>query len=145
MKSLLSIVLGEWLSYMISGLLIAALLWWAWRRRACSATSQEFAFTLGAFLLAETIALPLLPPFNQVLLLMPAVMIFRDWSKHPVFLRGAFTFCLTWPWVVSVGLLMIAAHPHAVDQAVLLPSAMVVFVPFLLFFLLANGWRRGAV
>jgi hypothetical protein len=86
---------------------------------------------------------PLFPPFNQVLLLLPAMMVFRNWGRHNRILRIVFAFCLGWPWVASLGLLLIASYTRSFDQPALLPSAFVGVIPFLLLALTVSDWRSA--
>jgi hypothetical protein len=139
--SLLRLVFGEFTAYFLSGLLIVALLVAAWRRRQCPANSEQFALILSAFLVAATIALPLLPPFNQVLLLLPLILVFRNWQQLPHILRIVFALCVSWPWVASLILLLVRPDIHSTSRAPLFPFFTVVLLPFLLLPLLLVSWR----
>jgi hypothetical protein len=139
--SLLCLALGNWVGGALSGIMIVGLLALAWRNRQTDAVSPEFILTLAAFLTAATLVLPLLTPFNQVLLLLPALMVIRDWAAIPRLGRRAFSLILAWPWIAYLALLLV--HPRLDSKGVpLLPSAMVLLLPFLLALLLATGSSR---
>jgi hypothetical protein len=138
--SLLQVGLGKSPSAVISCVLVLMALFLAWRQRRCLANSQEFAFTLAVFLLAETIALPLLPPYNQILLFIPAIMVLRDWEQQPRFLRAAFASCLCWPWIASLTLLLAPAKDYSIGRVPLIPSVAALFIPLLLIPMIATRW-----
>jgi Glycosyltransferase family 87 len=127
----LRLVLGNWAGSALSFLVVAALLAFAWRHRRVTADSPEFVQMLALFFLASSLVLPLLTPFNHVLLLLPLVILLRDWNRLPRFGRLAFTLLVTWPWIASLALL---AHPPQLDSMTrlpLLPAAPVLALPFL--------------
>lgn len=141
--SLLGIALGNWIGGTLSGIAIVGLLALAWRNRKAGGASPEFIQTSAAFFIGATIVLPLLVPFNQVLLLLPAMMIVRNWTALPRFGRRVFAFIVAWPWITSVVLLLLL-HPRldSLNRLPLLPSAMVLFLPFLLALLSATDSER---
>lgn len=144
--SLLCIALGDWMGLAISGIVILGLLVLAWRNRDKDATAPEFIQTLAAVFIGTTIVLPLLAPFNQVLLLLPTMMVVRNWATLPRFGRRLFTLMVAWPWITSAALLLLI-HPRldSPSRLPLLQSAMVLFVPFLLAWLsttIRNGTAR---
>ncbi len=145
--SLLCLALGNWFGGAISGIAIVALLGLAWRNRKVEAASQNFIQTLAAFFLAAAIVLPLFQPFNQVLLLLPALMVVRDWATLPRLGRRAFFVVVAWPWVAALVLLLLPSRMdltnlHSTNRIPLLPSALVLFVPFLLLALLVTRLSR---
>ena len=87
---------------------------------------------ISAFLIGAALALPLLPPFNQVLLLLPALMILRDWKRLPKPSRMAFTLILAWPWILELALLIFPPNVRSSSRLVLLPSSLVPLIPFVL-------------
>jgi hypothetical protein len=137
--SLLCLALGDWVGGVLTGIAIVALLALAWRNRRVEADSAEFVHTLAAFLIGAALVLPLFQPFNQVLLLLPSVMVVRDWRSLSRLGRRIFAAVLAWPWVVSLALLVVF-HPRvdSPGRIPLLPSVMTLFVPFLLLLLLAT-------
>ena len=75
--------------------------------------------------------MPLLTPYNQVFLLLPTLMLIRDWKKLPLLGRRGFSALVAWPWIVQAILLM---HPPQIDsqnRLPLLPSVLVILFPFL--------------
>jgi len=131
-SSLLQVALGDTLGAGAAIAVIAGLLAWGWRNREPGADSPEFAMTLSAFFAGTALAFPLVPPFNQVLLILPVLMIVRDWADLPSAARVAFTACVTWPWIASLVLLAALPNLRSLRPIPLLPSALVLFMPFLL-------------
>jgi hypothetical protein len=121
---------------------VAGLLAFGWRNRNTAADSPQFAFTLSAFFIATAIVLPLVTPFNQVLLILPALMIVRDWAILPRLARIAFTAVISWPWLAALGLLLFRPRLDGPGRLPLLPSVLVLFVPFLLLALLMTSRVR---
>lgn len=124
------LILGNWFGGAISVAVLVALLSYAWAKRTVEAHSPEFVDLLALFCIASTLILPLLTPYNQALLLLPIVVLMRDWNRLPRFGRMAFVALLAWPGVVSVLLLF---HPPDVDslrRTPLLPSVLVLLIPF---------------
>jgi hypothetical protein len=140
--SLLCLALGNWVGGALSAVAIIGLLTLAWRNRQADAVSPEFIQTLAAFFIGATLVLPLLTPFNQVLLLLPALMVFRDWAALPRIGRRVLAVVIAWPTISSVVLLLLHPRLDSTHRVPLLPSAMVLFVPFLLLLLLAATSSR---
>jgi hypothetical protein len=139
--SLLCLALGNWFGGALSGIAIVALLALAWRNRNANAASQDFIQTMAAFFVAAALVLPLFQPFNQVLLLLPVLMVVRDWAALPRLARRGFFVVVAWPWIVSLVLLLFPPHLDSTNRLPLLPSALVLFVPFLLLLLLVTRLR----
>jgi hypothetical protein len=137
--SLLCLALGNWVGGVLTGITIVGLFALAWRNRRVEVGSAEFVHTLAAFLIGGAVVLPLFQPFNQVLLLLPAMMVVRDWPSLSRLGRHFFAAVVAWPWIVSL-VLLVAFHPRvdSSSRIPLLPSVMTLFVPFLLFLLLAT-------
>jgi hypothetical protein len=142
--SLVCLALGNWVGGALSGIVILALLALAWRNRQADAVSPEFIQTLSAFFIAATLVLPLLTPFNQILLLLPVLMVVRDWDAVPRLGRRGFFAVVAWPWIASLVLLLFPPHLDSTNRIPLLPSALVLFVPFLLLLLLVTRSPRTA-
>lgn len=138
-SSLLQLALGNGLGAAAAIAVIAGLLAWGWSNRKFGADSPEFARTLSAFFSCTALAFPLVPPFNQVLLILPVLMILRDWVELPSTARAAFAACVTWPWIASLVLLASQPNLRSLGSTPLLPSAVVLFLPFLLPILLVTG------
>ncbi len=126
----LRLFFGNWVGATVSVLGLVALVGFSWRKRKVEAASPEFVHVLALFFVASTLVLPLLTPFNHVLLSLPALMLLRDRNRLPRMGRAAFGLLVAWPTVVSLVLL---AHPPQLDslsRLPLLPSALVLLFPF---------------
>lgn len=136
----LRLFLGNWLGGAISVLGLAALLAYAWRERQVEEESAEFLEVLAMFFVASTLILPLLTPYNQALLLLPVMLLIRDWVRLPQWGRYSFAGLMAWPSVISIGLLLHSPDVNSIRRTPLLPSALVLLTPFLVCWL--NFVRR---
>jgi hypothetical protein len=130
------LLLGNWTGSALSALAVIALLAVAWRYRLAEADSREFVQILALFSIASTLVMPLLTPYNQILLLLPVIMLLRDWNSLPRLGRLAFIGLVAWPSIASLALL---ARPPRLDwssRLPLLPSAFVLLFPFLVSWLI---------
>jgi hypothetical protein len=143
--SLLQLTLGDKVGEVFGGVAIVALLALGWRNRRHVADSPEFAITLAAFCIGMTLALPLLPPFNQVMLLLPIFIIVRDWVDLGRLSRFAFLLCISWPCLASL-VLMLLFPPQlkSASHLPLLPSILSPVLPFLVPLVLVAGRQRRA-
>jgi len=142
--SLLHLALGEALGEIVGAVLILVLLLFAWRMRKEAAESRRFTTALAAFLMVTALTFPLFIPFNQVLLILPAMLLVQDWSALPRFSRIVFMVCIGWPWIISSVLLPFPPRLDPPNQAPLLPSFLVLFVPVLLPLLLMTRRNDAA-
>lgn len=140
---LLCVALGNWVGGALSGIIVFGLLALAWRNRQADAASPEFRWTLGAFFVGATLALPLITSFNQVLLLLPLIMIVRDWTALPRTGRSVLALVVAWPWMASFALLLLHPRLDSTAKVPLIPSALVLFLPFLLLMLLVTRLNRA--
>jgi hypothetical protein len=131
-SDLLQLALGNRLGAVSAIGLVAGLLAWAWRHRKHGADSPQFTLALATFFVVTSLALPLIPPFNQVLLILPALMLVRDWALLPPFARVIFLVCASWPWAASLVMLVFPPQLKSLSALPLLPSALVLLLPFLL-------------
>jgi hypothetical protein len=136
--TLLQLALGNRLGAVAAVALVAGLIAWGWSQRRHGADSPEFVFTLSAFFVVAAIALPLMSPFNQVLLILPVLTIVQDWAKLSKAARFAFVACVVWPWIASLVLLALPPNLKSLRPVPLLPSVLVLFLPFLLPILLMS-------
>jgi len=143
MTTLLQLTLGRSLGVIVAAAAVVGLLAWGWVNRKHAADSPEFARTLAMFFVVAAFALPLMPPFNQVLLILPALMIMRDWSRLPQWARIALIVCISWPWAASLAMVAFSPSTRSLSQLPLLPSGLVLFFPLLLFVSLMA--RRSSV
>ena len=142
LPSLLCTALGNWVGVAMSGIVVVGLLAFAWRNRQADAVSSEFMQVLAASFLGAVLVLPLYP-FNQVLLLLPAMMVAQDWAALPRIARRVLAVVVAWPWITRFVLLLFHPRLDSPSRVPLLPSAIVLFVPFLLLLLLAIRWKAG--
>jgi hypothetical protein len=121
-------------------LAVVALLAYAWNKRRFAANSGEFVHTLALFLLTTTLVLPLFTPYNQVLLLLPVLMLIREWSTLPRAARWLFATLVAWPVAVSAAMLLYPPQLESFHRTPLLVSALALFFPFFgLWFMLARN------
>ena len=126
----LRLILGNWIGGSLSVLLVALLLIYSWRKRRVYANGPEFAQVLAVYLIASTLILPLLTPYNQVLLFLPVFMIFRDWNKLPRTARIAFLGLVLWPWLVQLVFLFHSPRLDSMNRLPLLPAVLAILFPF---------------
>jgi hypothetical protein len=141
--SLLRAALGDVLGEILGGIIVLALLLLGWRTRKGAADSRQFASTFAAFLMGTTLAFPLLTPFNQVILILPTMLLLQDWKTLPWFPRLTFIVSVSWPWFVSLVLLLFPPRVVFHDQLPLLPSFLVLFFPLVLPLLLMTRRDRA--
>lgn len=125
------LLLGDWGGGILSGLLVLALLLFAWSRRKVEQDEPEFTRILALFFIASTLVLPLLTPYNHTLLLLPVLMLVRDWGELPLYGRCTFVTVLAWPFFASVFLFLHPPSLHSFGHMPQLPAALVLLVPFL--------------
>jgi hypothetical protein len=131
-QSLLHFALGDWVGSAVAIVGLIILLTYAWRHRTAAADSHVFLRILSLFLIASTLVLPLLPVFNQVLLLLPLMIVFRDWNSMPRLSRSVLAAVLAWPALVSLVLILYRPPISSMRPIPLLPSVLAPFLPFLL-------------
>jgi hypothetical protein len=130
--SALRVALGDTLGEILGGILVLGLLAFAWINRKEAGNSRQFASILTIFFMCALLAFPLFTPFNQVLLILPAILLLRDWNTLPGFSRLPFILLLSWPCIVSLALLLFPPSTSSPRQLPLLPALLVPFVPFIL-------------
>jgi hypothetical protein len=141
--SLLQILLGTAAGAGAAVVIVTWLLVRGWKNRRRSADSIEFMSTLSSLLMATALVLPLTPPFNQSLLILPALMVVTDWRAIPNPARIICGVGLAWPAITSLVLLMAPLSLKSLRPIPLLPLALVLIVPFLLPVVLAMRRRNG--
>jgi hypothetical protein len=130
--SLLRMTLGDTLGEILGSMIVIGLLVFAWRSRKETADSPRFATVFSAFLIGTILAFPLLTSFNQILLILPTLLVLRDWKMLPRFSRIVFTVCVSWLWMVSSVLLLFPPRLDSPNEWPLLPLLPVSFFPLLL-------------
>jgi len=128
----LRLLLGDWAGGGLSILIVVALIAFGWKNRRASHDSDDFLDTLSFVLIVTTLVLPLLTPYNQVLLLLPGVLLLRDWQSISRAGRLLFASLVAWPWILSLVLLLHQPAVESTSRLPLLPSSLVLFFPFLI-------------
>jgi hypothetical protein len=141
--SLLRVTLGDIVGEVVASAIVLGLLVRAWRNRKNAADSRQFTTIFAMFLVGTILVLPLLTPFNQAMLILPALLLLQDWSTLPRLSRLVFIAIVSWPWVASSALLILRPRLDSPSQLPLLPSFLVLFFPVFLPLLLITR-RRAA-
>ncbi|MGA9511074.1 MAG: glycosyltransferase 87 family protein [Candidatus Sulfotelmatobacter sp.] len=140
--STLGMALGDGFGEVVGGIIILGLLAFAWRNRKEAGDSRQFTGLLAAFFMGDLLAFPLFTPFNQVLLILPVMLLLHDWNHLRRFSKLVFVICISWPWIVSTVLLLFPPHVDSHSQLPLLPSFLVPFMPLILPLLLMTRRRQ---
>jgi hypothetical protein len=130
--STLGMALGNTFGEVVGGILILGLLAFAWRNRKEAGDSRQFGSLLAAFFMGDLLAFPLFTPFNQVLLILPVMLLLQGWKTLRRFSKIVFVICISWPWIASTVLLLFPPHIDSPSQLPLLPSFLVPFMPLIL-------------
>ena len=128
----LRLLLGDTLGIVASAFVVIWLLAFGWRNRKVTGDSHRFALVAAAFLMATVLTFPLFTPFNQVLLILPALLVVSGWATLPRLSRVTFIAIVSWPWITSVVLLLLRPPLNPASWVALLPAFMVSFVPLIL-------------
>ena len=123
-------VLGDWLGGAVSLILVAILFSVACRRRQSAGNSDDFVTVLSFFLMTTCLVLPIIAPYNHVLLILPAIMIFQQWNVLPRWGRGILSILIAWPWVAQAVLLIHPPSTESLVQTPLLPFVLMLSFPF---------------
>ncbi|MGA7752232.1 MAG: glycosyltransferase family 87 protein [Candidatus Sulfotelmatobacter sp.] len=126
----LRLVFGDWVGGMLSVFIIVGLAAFSWRKSKVAAGSEEFVQQLALVLITTSLVLPLLTPYNQVLLILPVLLLIRDWGRLPRAGRIGFTALVGWPAVVSLALLIYAPRLDSLNRLPLLPAVLALLFPF---------------
>jgi hypothetical protein len=130
--SLLRMALGDTLGEILGGIILASVLVFAWRNRREAADSRQFTTVFAAFLIGTILGFPLFTPFNQVLLILPAMLVLHHWKMLPKLSRVIFIVFVSWPWIVSTLLLLFPPRLDSPNELPLLPLLLVSFFPLFL-------------
>jgi hypothetical protein len=103
-------------------LILVLLVLFSWLNRKASPSSSEFLECLSAVFITTALVLPLVTPYNQVLLLMPVVLLMRDWGKLPRIGKIAFAALVASTWIIELVMLAHPAPMNAMNRYPLLPS-----------------------
>jgi hypothetical protein len=139
---LLELALGNTLGEILSAAVIVGVLAFAWKNRNEAGDSPQFTIVLATFLIASLLTMPLYPLFNQLLLILPVMIVLRDWASLRRAARYAFIAILGWPSITSLALLLLfsrSSYPSGLMP--LLPSVATLILPFILPLLLVSRHR----
>jgi hypothetical protein len=144
--SLPRLLLGDTLGIAVSFVIVAWLLIFGWKHRKTGGDSPRLVAVFAAFLMGTVLAFPLFTPFNQVLLILPAMLVIREWAGLGRLGRIIFILVVFWPWITSTALLALRPPLGPASQLALLPalaaSAMPLLLPLLLWSRRNSGVRR---
>ena len=140
----LRVIFGNWLGGTLSIVLVAVLLGFSWVRGKVSAQYDEFVYVIALYFTASTLVLPLLVPYNQILLLLPLLIFVREWHLISRSGRIALATILCWPAVASLALLIHRPPLRSFNHWPLLPSALSLLLPFVTLWLVLATWRSIA-
>jgi hypothetical protein len=142
--SLLRVAVGDPLGEILGGIIVLGLLLFAWQNRKEPQDSRLLVTVFAGFLIGTLLAFPLFTPFNQVMLILPALLVVKDWKALPRVSRLVFIVGVTWPWIISVLLLLFPPRLNSQNQLPLLPSFLVLFFPIFLPLLLMTRRTSAA-
>jgi hypothetical protein len=139
---LLELALGNTLGEILSAAVMVGILAFAWKNRKEAGDSPQFTMVLATFLIASLLTMPLYPLFNQLLLVLPVIIILRDWAGLRPPARYVLIAILAWPPITSVTLLLLfprSSYPSGLMP--LLPAVGTLILPFILPLLLVSRPR----
>jgi hypothetical protein len=121
----------------LNGLIVLAAAAVCWRVRRSEPGSQAFTATTALVLLVTVVVLPMIAPYNQILLLPAMFLILRNWKEFVrdrgvgmlVFLLAAIV--VLWQWAASFGLMLAALvlPPVAVQKTWAVPLWTSIAIP----------------
>lgn len=142
---------GHWLSVVV----ILATAVFCWRTRKFPSDSREFALATAMVLAITVVVVPMVAPYNQLLLLPAIFLILRDWkslyrSHGARLLTMVAVLTLVWPWLTAVALTVawFFLRPEVVQRAWAVPLYTSVGMPLAVVtlltpLLLARGNQGG--
>ncbi len=129
-QSIVRVIFGNWIGAIVSIFAVIVLAGYGWKQRRTHAETPEFWQTLSLFFIGATAVMPLLPPYNQVLLLLPLLSIIPQWDALPRWARTGFGFSLAWPSLVMIAMLLYPPNLQSLGRTPLLPSVLLPLIPF---------------
>ena len=142
--SLPRLLLGDTLGIAVSFVIVACLAVLAWKNREAQGDSRRFTLVFATFLMGTLLAFPLFTPFNQALLILPALLVVHEWSAIAQLGRLIFIAVVFWPWVASMALLVLRPSLNPASQIPLLPAWAASALPLLLPVLISSQLKRAA-
>ncbi len=142
-QSVVRVILGNWIGGILSIVAVIALVAYAWTHRKVPADSGDFFQILAWFFVTAALVLPLFTPYNQVLLLLPILLLIRDWARLPRWERWGFGLFLAWPWVAMAVLLLFPPQLDSMRHTPLLPSVALPLTTFLVAWMMFAHSKRA--
>ena len=130
--SLPRLLLGDRLGIAVSFVIVIWSVTFGWRNRKTGGDSRQFATVFAVFLMGTVLAFPLFTPFNQALLILPALWVVREWMTIPRLGRVIFIALMFWPGITATALLLLRPPPNPASRLPLLPALAASAVPLLL-------------
>jgi hypothetical protein len=112
-----------------------------WRYRTFSQTRPEFQRISALVLTTTVVIIPMVSPYNQVLLIPSILLAAHRWSmlsNHSLLTRAlSISACvlIAWPWLATSGLMLLSAiqPPEQVQQRWAVPLFSSLFIPIAVF------------
>jgi len=79
--SLLEMLTTVWCGRILNGLIVLSVARVCWRARKAAAVSSEFGFVLSLVLATTVVVVPMVAPYNQLLLLPAIIRLVQGWSR----------------------------------------------------------------
>lgn len=130
--SVLRLLMGDVLGTIVCALIILWTLYYGWKNRAAESAAEPFVRVFATVLAVTVITFPLFTPFNQVLLILPALLLVHEWRSLPRFSRLTFLWVIFWPWMTSLLLLLLRTSTNPESRLPLIPASAASLVPLLL-------------
>jgi len=130
--SLLRLLLGDRLGIAVSFVIVIWTVTLGWKNRKTGGDSRQFATVFAVFLMGTVLAFPLLTSFNQALLILPALLVVREWITIPRLGRVIFIALMFWPGITATALLLLRPPLNLASRLPLLPALAASAVPLLL-------------
>jgi Glycosyltransferase family 87 len=139
---------------LLAVLIVVIVLVLCWKARTTSADKHLFVFTTVLVLAATVVLVPMIAPYNQVLLLPAILFLVRERSElldrdRPTrMLAVASALFIVWPWIGAAGLavLSVVLSPARVQASWAFPVYTTLFIPLgvlSLLFILAGRLNRS--
>ena len=148
--SLLDTLISAAAGRLVALLIVVIVVVLCWKSRKGSSSEPRFFLMTSLVLSATVVIVPMIAPYNQVLLLPAVLMLVRQWPElrkgSPLVraLAWGSAFMIAWPWFGS-GLLTFfsaIAAPEQVQQWWAVPLYTSLFIPLWVFALQLVAWSR---
>jgi len=129
----LQFLAGPTAGMLLGGVLLGMLGVICWRSRREAVDSSRFALVLSLVLVTAMLAMPIMPQFNQILLLPVVLLVLRDWSN---LWRASRLSCLLfigvicWPWITAYYVLLFS--PRVLRLPLLASFLLTLIIPLML-------------